>query len=443
MRARLRSLLTLLAKHVAVAWRLGWWLVAHLLPREETRWVFSAHDGQAFEGNPKYLYLYAAQEGGAVDAVWIGTPEVVESLRAAGYCAYERDSLRGRYEVLRAGVVFGSHYIDVPWVYTGGATVVQLWHGNGIKRLGRLRDRDDTSPLSRLLPRFVFWNWEYLVTTAPGEPTARMIECFDLDRSQVLATGYPRTDALFESIQDADVAPETDSYDWIASLADQRTIVSYVPTFRKNYGTDYGTPFGEAGLDFERLDRLCDAEGAALLVKLHPQEEYDPAIADYDHVHVLPQGLDLMPILKHTDVLVTDYSSAYMDFLLLDRPVVFYAYDREAYVEQTGLYFEYEAVTPGPVVETGDGLVETLRRTLRGDDAYRDARADLRERFYAHGDGNASKRLFDSILRAVEADDRMTDVDSDSDETTAEGDSSAARAKRDEEAHATQVGGGN
>ena len=400
MQDRFGSLVRVFRQHVVVGISLGIWIVAHLLPRDEHRWVFSALDGDAFEGNPKYLYLYAARQDG-VDAVWIGNAAIVDSLRAAGYRAYRRDSLRGRYAVLRSGVVFGSHYIDVPWAYTGGAIIVQLWHGNGIKRVGRHAGRDYFSPLSRLLPELVLWNWDYVVTTAPGEPAARMVDCFSVTSQQVLSTGYPRTDLLFRQISDYNIAPETDVYDEIEALAEERTVVSYIPTFRKNYGNTQGRSVAESGVDFGRLNRLCAAEDAELLVKFHPQEEYDPGIDAYDHVRVLPQELDLMPIMNSTDVLVTDYSSAYMDFLLLDRPIVFYAYDRAEYVESKGFYFAYDDVTPGPVVETEPALYEALGRILQGTDDYRESRRELRERFHSYVDGQASERVFEAVMAEV------------------------------------------
>ena len=82
-------------------------------------------------------------------------------------------------------------------------------------------------------------------------------------------------------------------------------------------------------------------------------------LLDYD-----PQ-LDIYPLLKHTDMMITDYSSIYFDYLLLDKPIIFYPYDFEQYTkDDRNLLFDYESMTPGPHCQDQTSLEKTILQEL-------------------------------------------------------------------------------
>ena len=70
---------------------------------------------------------------------------------------------------------------------------------------------------------------------------------------------------------------------------------------------------------------------------------------------------DINELMLVSDVLVTDYSSAIFEFALLDRPMVFFAPDYEAYERERGFYFDYRTGVPGPIFETTEALAAYLR----------------------------------------------------------------------------------
>ena len=57
--------------------------------------------------------------------------------------------------------------------------------------------------------------------------------------------------------------------------------------------------------------------------------------------------MDIYPFLTFTDFLITDYSSIYFDYLMLNREIIFIPYDFENYTKNRELYFSYETITPG------------------------------------------------------------------------------------------------
>ena len=127
-------------------------------------------------------------------------------------------------------------------------------------------------------------------------------------------------------------------------------MILYAPTFRGDSVTD-----ARATDDLD-LDILHEALGEdhVVLVRLHPfirsRTVIGPALAGFaidvsDHP-------DINELMLVSDVLVTDYSSAIFEYALLDRPMVFFAPDYEAYERERGFYFDYRTGVPGPIFET-------------------------------------------------------------------------------------------
>src|SRR5690606_1337177 len=66
-------------------------------------------------------------------------------------------------------------------------------------------------------------------------------------------------------------------------------------------------------------------------------------------------------LLVVTDILITDYSSIPFEFSLLNKPMVFFAYDLETYVQKRGIWERYEQFVPGPIVKRTDELIQVIK----------------------------------------------------------------------------------
>jgi CDP-glycerol glycerophosphotransferase (TagB/SpsB family) len=362
--------------------------LAHLVPREESLWAFGARGGERFEGNAKYLFLHVASEGGT-RPVWISrSEETVRELRAHGYEAHRADSLRGRWTLLRAGTVFVTGTMtDLPLWPTGGTRLIQLWHGVTLKRIAADAPRfAEFSAFDRLSWLYTYRQFDAITLTA-----ARFGEYFrsafrtDAD---LPVTGYPRNDALVREVPGEHVCQDVEAHETVAALADDADrLFAYLPTYRE------GDADPAEHLDFEALDAFLAERDAAMLVKFHPFNEPAVDAERFDRLQFLPPEFDVYPALRHVDALVTDYSSVYFDFLLLDRPVAFYAYDREEYADDSGFHLDYDEVTPGPVAGTFDGLLDALDAVVSSPEAYADERERVRRLAFDHVDGRAAERV--------------------------------------------------
>ena len=99
--------------------------------------------------------------------------------------------------------------------------------------------------------------------------------------------------------------------------------------------------------------------------------------------------MDIQELLMDTDILISDYSSTYIDYLLLDRPLIFYNFDYEDYLQNDReMYYDYDEVTPGYKAATFDELMTELDSIAKDEDHFVEERQ--RVRWTADGWGETS-----------------------------------------------------
>jgi CDP-glycerol glycerophosphotransferase (TagB/SpsB family) len=397
-------------------------LVSLVVPRSKRIWAFGSWYGGRFADNPKYFFLHcASRERDAVHAVWLSmSSTIVRRIRALGFPAYHRLSPSGLWYALRAGVyIFDCRVKDVSSVASSGAVKVNLWHGVPLKMIERdipqannaLAQANHGSPLvkaaNKVLRPQLSEKYDYILGTSRAT-CERFAKAFGVERQQVLDGGYPRTDVLLSRDDDARFRmPEEERVieQCRAYARDGVRVMLYMPTFRDwRNDADRVIP-----IDWKALDEALQAHGGALFCKLHPNDQARvPDLSAMRRIHLIPSSVDPYPILKHTDALISDYSSIFFDYLLLDRPLVFYPYDLDDYRKYSrALYDDYDSVTPGPKATDAAGLQRTLTTLLSSYDEqarrYAAEREAVRSRFYEHVDDRASARLFDALRERTAA----------------------------------------
>jgi len=222
---------------------------------------------------------------------------------------------------------------------------------------------------------------------------------------QFIATGYPRNDILFGW---SDPDSVTYRLSWVN--VDQQTmetvatarnngqfIILYVPTFRK----DMDDPF-EAEIDLTHLSTFAQRHNLLVVLKLHPSMNARYRISRYPNLlEYAPLG-DVYPLMALSDILITDYSSIFFYFLLLDRPILFFAYDLEQYLNQDrAMYFDYDTMTPVAKCHSYSELELQLEALVtRGcRDEYAEMRLKVRSYTHDYIDNQSNRRLISEHLR--------------------------------------------
>ena len=189
--------------------------------------------------------------------------------------------------------------------------------------------------------------------------------------------------------------------DDIEGIKGARPLVLYAPTFR-----DYDrAAVGFTRAEMERINALAGQEGFLFAIRVHPRERdlYRDLGANLDHIISADAGRweDANAVLCATDLLISDYSSIWIEYLLLERPVCAYLWDEEAYRSRRGFLLELTSVLPGPVVRDVSQLLEALSKFAKAGFAlgeHADQHARARALFHRHRDGRSCERIYEAAM---------------------------------------------
>lgn len=269
-----------------------------------------------------------------------------------------------------------------------GQVCLQTWHGTPLKRIAHDR------------PNLDFFNWHHrrqllearnawdaLLTQSDFCTTA--LQSAFLFEGPVLQLGYPRNDVL-SSVDAPCVREETRRR---LGIAPDAFVVLYAPTWRDNQRV--GQVFDKV-LFLETDKVLSGIAGSVVLVRGHynsikAAESVDPGRRVID----VTRYPDIAHLYLAADALVTDYSSVFFDFALVDKPMAFLAPDLDAYRDDNrGFYLDYHETVPGPVCEDTEAVVAAFTAP----DDWKGRRAEFRGRYAPLDDGRASARVLAAIL---------------------------------------------
>lgn len=378
----MRNALTRIADGLwsALSWTLGL-----VVPKDPRLFVFG---GRQYGGNTAPVFERCGEVG--LRGAWLTRdPRILASGRPGVVAAR---SLRGVWLGARAGGVVLTHSLGdfAPVRFPSRRTrVLNLWHGMPIKRIGRA----DPAFLARRHARSNLREMRrYEAMFATSAAMARIFaETFDLPVERVHRTGQPRTDALFRP------SPVNLDAAYRPPLPPHTRRILYCPTWREGRPVRL-FPFPDA--DRGALQRFLEAHEAVMFVRTHPN---DPGRLEARDGRLVPMQGDVVPEITDAlplfDVLVTDYSSVYYDFLLLDRPTVFVPYDLDDYARAPGFYLPFERIAVEPWAATQAELLAALDRALTDPAAEAAARAEVRRLVYDHADDGATAR----VLRVLAA----------------------------------------
>ena len=391
-----------------------YWL-SFIVPRNNRIWLFGSTFGKRFADNPRYLYLYVSQnkEKLNIRPIWIShNKEIVDFLRSRKYEAYYYHSLKGIYYALVGKVyIYDNYSKDINFWQSGGALKVNLWHGIPLKKIqadnifDRYRHPKNILERVRNYPRNLSDEKKnhYVLTTSEF---LRPIFSSAFRTNNVLISGYPRNDRLrSKKLKNPLTKVERKDIEVIRNYTMKNSkakMVYYMPTFR-----DSETKFFDI-VDLDKLQRFLRQNNILLCAKLHPKSKLKDRFNEIKEENILVIDADADPyvFLERADILITDYSSIYFDYLLMDRPIIFFDYDLREYLsESREMYFDYDEFTPGEKAKTQESLEQAIIHALDNTDEYKYkytmARRIIANKVFDNIDSNSAKRLTEDIKMLI------------------------------------------
>lgn len=227
--------------------------------------------------------------------------------------------------------------------------IVQLWHGMGsFKKFG---GSSETDPAVLKELKAATKNTNHILASSE-HIRDNYAEAFMAPKEKVICIGCPQVDYFFRE-HDID-AWKRELYEKYPEMKGKK-LVLYAPTFRGNEERDKKLL---ESFDFETFQKELGEE-YFLMVRLHPQIQ---SATVPDTVANMTDYPNVRKLLCMTDILIADYSSIAVEYSLLNRPIILYAFDKEWYLsEDRGFYFDYEKTAPGPIVENMQDLIDCIK----------------------------------------------------------------------------------
>lgn len=397
----------------------AWFLYWAYTPRkkDDDLWVFAGFNKRAYMDNSRYFYEYVLERHPEIRAYWITLDRgIYERLRAEGKPVLMMRTARCRRVVSRAAIAVTDHYRMSDYDAFSGLNdrlkIVQLWHGVGLKSMRRIIEKTTVPGLRfsgdlfrsadgvrRRRPLRYFLHApgrelfeDYFLLLCPGRERVRQIaEPLHIPMDRCFFSGHPRNRFLFDAQPDP-----------------ARRRVLYAPTFRLRC-EDEEALLAQIRASAPVIQAAMERLNGELTVRLHPHtwRSYNGALAEiasrFDRIRIDGEQ-DVYPSLGRYDALISDYSSIAFDYLLLDRPIVFFAFDRERYEESEGeLNCDFDSFAPGAHTRTWEETLAALEQYLAEPGKDGDWRRRIREEIYelSVNDGQNSERIVQEIQRRL------------------------------------------
>lgn len=266
---------------------------------------------------------------------------------------------------------------------SGQQMIVNLWHGTPLKKIGNLEKGMEKTD----------YNFFTVVAASSSMYKPIMAQIFGCRENQVVVVGNPRNDELFVEDKEAD-----------KMIAEEgQKVILWLPTYRE-YDEDYVVSLVKKDR-LEHLNSRLAKDNCKLIIKLHPLQTASVKGMKYSNIQFATQKdldkkkLSVYALMRRADGLITDYSSAYFDYMLLNRPIAFTVDDIEEYGKKRGFIFDNPyPYMPGMKLTSFEELEQYITDVIEGKDVYAAERERVNMEVNSYNDGNSSRRVEELIF---------------------------------------------
>jgi CDP-glycerol glycerophosphotransferase (TagB/SpsB family) len=367
------------------------WLISKFITKDKNIWIFGAWSGKKYADNSKYFFEYVNEQYPNVKAIWVSDDnKIVQNLNSKGFIAYKKYSFMSIFYGVQAkySIFVHSNKTDSLMFLNNKKTqLIQLWHGSPIKKIGKDDKMFQGDSLIKRITKLVFFPYlkeeKYAIFTGIGDEDSK-IYATAFSATNIKSTGLCRNDKLFYKKKQVYYT------------------VTYLPTFRDQIG-DKVDLFSEYNFDLATWNEKLSKLSIVLNIKMHPVNKPKNELLDkfknFKYINFLDE-IDVAEVLANTDILITDYSSVFFDYLLTDNPIIFAPFDYEKYLtKDRELYYDYDEVTPGPKCKNWAEVLEWVFKFKDNSELYKDERKKVKDRFHKYHDNKSCDRVYKEIMK--------------------------------------------
>lgn len=374
-------------------------LLARLIPKKKNLVLLGARYGTYFDWEPSFVFSHLCRkpDEAEFEFFWVcRSNKVYEELKQKGRPVLKLYSAKAIRACLRANIiVISTSPADIDLFLTAGAKVVHTYHGMPIRKvagsyLNHFAERISNPALRSLVSLFmkiyfamrVEAKADYVITTSEFANDIWDSQ-YQHGREKYRILGNARNDVLFET-----TLPQI-------KKSPEEVIISYLPTDRGTTGMQLVDLFNKFGFDHELFETFLEQNNARFLLKCHHRQFGVAGLKELfenSERMFMYSGQDVMPVLKETDVLISDYSSVSFNFLMRNRPIILGAFDINEYEAKLGFTFDFRKDMPGPICADWPQVFSEIEKAINSD-PWAERRKKVLDRLYDQQDGNSCARI--------------------------------------------------
>lgn len=375
--------------------RYGIWIVSfilsYLIPKKENLYIFWSINGKTFSWNSKALFLYYKNNIPKKEIYYMTRNRELLKINKINFKYI--NTLESYWLFLRAEFIFTDcDLYDVnPWLsyQFWNFSVINLWHWDPIKSIWYF------SWEKRWIRYRIFKNYfnNVVIFWTCSSPFFKEIFLKWHLTSTYKNIWLPRNDVFFRDDLDFFDVKKT------FQLNKYNQVILYTPTWRQDTYEIF--PFSEDFL--EELNTYLISQNKVFIIKSH-QNSNTILKKEYSHILDLSKNFfDIQELMKYSHLLITDYSSIFIDFLLLNRPVLFYAYDYDYYSHNlVNLVDTYENCVIKEWISYDEA---TLLKLLKVDDLFKNENYNnnfytLKNKYHQYQNGEYCKRVIKELMHS-------------------------------------------
>lgn len=324
-------------------------LTSKILNNQTNLWLFSAQGGHNYSDNSKYFFEWMLANHKEEECYWVTKDkDIYEQLLSQDI------PVRYFYDIRNILLFAKAKYIICTHSHTGNdvykfvsktKTLITLWHGIPLKRMGRL-------PKKKYRKYFGMKSQPDLFLVTSANDAELFSNLYGIDKDKFFIGSYPRVNDL-------------------VSRAEDKKVILYTPTFRDGMKQSYYDKYVFPNIEELRaLNNTLIKFDYNFFIKMHPylQAKF-PSLDDFSNINSVSAFDDVQKYLAQAKVLITDYSSIYFDYLNLDKEIIFFIPDYDWYSKKSnrGFLYNYEDVTPGIKVSSWKQIEDRLVGIFKND----------------------------------------------------------------------------
>lgn len=267
---------------------------------------------------------------------------------------------------------------------------INTWHGTPLKTLGK--DMEGPIGQHKNIQRN-FLHSDYILS--PNKFTSeKLIDSHDLEglyNGEIIEEGYPRMDLTFNT----DKEELRKTLENIIELDPHKKIILYAPTWRGEVGS-------VSNINEELFNHISALnekipDDYQLILKVHTllfkYIKHDEQLMN----KCIPDCIDTNELLSLVDILITDYSSIFFDYMATNKPILYFMYDKEQYLKKRGMYLDVNTLA-GPICKTTDELAKCIKEIESVQDRYQSVYQEMNE-VYIKRVGDSTQKIVDIIFK--------------------------------------------